>query len=443
MPQLSDHFTYRKLLRYTFPSIVMLLFTSLYCVVDGFFVANFTDKTAFAAVNFIWPYLMILGCPGFMFGAGGSALIAKTLGEQSPKKAREIFSMLLWVSLLVGVALTVWGLFTVGPLSLAMGAEGNLLEDCVVYGRIYLLATPACLLQYEFQYLCSTAGRPKLGLWVTVAAGVTNMVLDALFVAVFSWGVAGAAAASAVSQYVGGFVPFFFFVRKDAGELHLVKAPFDLRSLGKICSNGASELLSNVSMSVVGIFYNLQLMRYVGEDGVAAYGVLLYVCLIFLAVYIGYSVGAAPVISYHFGAKNYGELKSLLRKSLVIISISAVAMFAASELLAKPLTILFAASDPALMEITLRGFLIYSFSFLFAGFAIFGSSFFTALNNGLVSAIISFLRTVVFETPAVLTFPLIWDVDGIWLSTVGAEAVAAGVSMVFVVCLRKKYKYGR
>ena len=275
MPQLSDHFTYRKLLRYTLPSIIMMLFTSIYCVVDGFFVANFTDKTAFAAVNFIWPYLMILGCPGFLFGAGGSALIAKTLGEKKLRKAREIFSMLLWVSLLVGIVLTAIGIFTVRPLSMAMGARDQLLDDCVLYGVVYLLGTPGCLLQYEFQYLCATAERPRLGLWVTVAAGVTNMVLDALFVAVWHGGVAGAAAASALSQYVGGFIPFFFFARRNAGTLHLVRAPLDLPSLGRICTNGASELLSNISMSVVGILYNLQLMRYIGEDGVAAYGILL------------------------------------------------------------------------------------------------------------------------------------------------------------------------
>lgn len=441
MIQLSDHFTYKRLLTYTFPSIIMLIFTSIYSVIDGFFVSNFTGKTAFAAVNFVWPYLMILGCLGFMFGAGGSALIAKTLGQQKPQKAQEIFSMLLVVSLLCGLLLTGFGILTVRPLCAFLGARGQLLNDSVTYGIVYMLGTPACLLQYEFQYLASTAGKPKLGLYVTVAAGITNMVLDALFVAVLSWGLVGAAAASVLSQYIGGFVPLFYFARKNSSSLRLCKAPFDLRALLRICANGSSEFLSNVSLSAVGILYNLQLMRYVGEDGVAAYGVLLYVNLVFLSIYIGYSVGVAPVISYHYGAQNHAELKSLLRKSLVLLSICAIFMLLAAEVLARPLTLLFTGDDPVFLSITLRGFLIYSFSFLFAGFSIFGSSFFTALNNGLVSVLISFFRTVIFETAAVLLFPLRWQVDGIWLATVCAEAVAAIMSCLFLFFLRKKYHY--
>lgn len=441
MIQLSDHFTYGKLLRYTFPSIIMLVVTSVYSVVDGLFVSNFVGKTPFAAVNFIWPLLMMLGSIGLMFGAGGGALIAKTIGEGKKEQANQIFSLLVYTSIVCGIVFGAAGIALIPTISAALGAEGQLLTDSILYGRIYLLGLPACILQYEFQCLFATAEKPHLGLYVTIAAGLTNIVLDALFVAVLSWGVAGAAAASALSQCIGGFVPLLYFGRENTSLLRLTKTSFHGRTLIKVISNGFSELLSNISMSIVGMLYNVQLLKYIGENGVAAYGVLMYVNLIFLAIFIGYSVGTAPVVSYHYGAQNQDELKSLLRKSVVIIGISSVAMFAAGELLARPLSLLFVGYDPELLDITLRAFLIYSASFLFSGFAIFGSSFFTALNDGLVSAAISFMRTLVFEVAAVLIFPLIWGVDGIWASVVGAELMATAVTTLFLLGKRKKYQY--
>lgn len=439
--QLSEHFTYRKLLSFTFPSVIMLVFASVYGVVDGFFVSNFVGKTSFTAVNFIMPFLMILGSVGFMFGTGGGALIAKTLGEGKEEKARDLFSMIVYISIACGVFLAFLGFFFVHPIASLLGAKGQLLEDCVVYGRMILIALPAYILQYEFQCLFATAGKPTLGLYVTVAAGVTNMALDALFVAVFRWGIPGAAGATAISQCVGGLIPLIYFARPNKSLLRLGRMQFSGRELLKACGNGSSELMSNISMSIVSMLYNVQLLKYAGEDGVAAYGVLMYVSMIFLAVFIGYSVGTAPVIGYQYGAKNHGELKSLRKKSMTLIGIFALFMFAGAYMLANPLSNLFVGYDKGLMALTVRGFSIFSFCFLFSGFAIFGSSFFTALNNGLISASIAFLRTLVFQIAAVLILPLIWGVDGIWLSIVAAEVMAVIVTVIFLITQRKKYGY--
>lgn len=441
MIQLSDHFNLSRLLRFTLPSIIMLVFTSIYGVVDGFFVSNYVGKTSFAAVNFIMPFLMILGCVGFMFGTGGGALIAKTMGEGKKEKANQLFSMLVLVSVLCGVGLAVLGLSFLRPIASALGAQGQMLEDSVAYGRIILIAIPAFILQYEFQCLFATAQKPKLGLYVTIAAGLTNVVLDAVFVAVFSWGLEGAAVATALSQGVGGILPLLYFGRANSSLLKLTKPKFDGKALLKTCTNGSSELMSNISASIVSMLYNMQLLTYAGEDGIAAYGVLMYVNLVFQAVFLGYSVGTAPVISYHDGAKNHVELKGLFRKSLAILAVCAVAMFASALLLAQPLSVLFVGYDPELLAITLRAFSIYSFSFLFSGFAVFGSSFFTALNDGLVSAFISFLRILVFQVILVLIFPLIWQLDGIWLSIVAAEMLAVLVTAGFIIQKRKKYHY--
>ncbi len=403
--------------------------------------SNFVGKTPFAAVNFIMPFLMILGTVGFMFGTGGSALIAITMGAGDKERAKRLFSLFIYVSAICGILIGALGIVVIRPVAAWLGAEGELLDNCVVYGRIILAVLPALILQYEFQSFFITAEKPKLGLAVTVAAGVANMVLDALFVGVLRWGLVGAAAATAISQSVGGIIPLIYFGRPNTSLLRLTRTKFDGRALLKACANGSSELMSNISMSVVGMLYNIQLMKYAGEDGVASYGVLMYVNMIFLAAFIGYSVGVAPVIGYHYGAGNHGELKGLLKKSLVLIGIFSVGMVALAEGLARPLALIFVGYDPELLDMTLRGFLVYSFSFLFAGLAIYGSSFFTALGNGLVSALISFLRTLVFQVAAVLIFPLIWGLDGIWFSIVAAELVAALVTVAFLAGKRKKYHY--
>lgn len=439
--QLSEHFTYPKLLRFTMPSIVMLVFSSIYGVVDGFFVSNFVGKTAFTAVNFILPVLMILGAVGFMFGTGGGALIAKTMGEGNDRRANELFSLMVYTSMGCGVVLAGVGLLVLRPLAQALGAEGEMLRDCLTYGSILLPAIPAYVLQYEFQCLCVTAEKPHLGLAVTVASGVTNMVLDALFVAVLPFGLPGAAAATALSQCVGGLLPLLYFARNRGGRLHLGRARWDGGALLKACANGSSELMSNISMSLVSMLYNVQLLRYAGEDGIAAYGVLMYVSMIFQAMFIGYSVGAAPVISFHYGAGHHSELRGLLRKSGTIVTAFAVAMFAGARLLSAPLSGFFVGYDTALLDLTRHAFAVFSFSFLFSGYAIFGSSFFTALNNGLISAAISFLRTLVFQVLCVLVFPLFWQVDGIWASLVAAEIMAVCVTLLFLQAKQKTYRY--
>ena len=439
--QLSDHFTRKRLLRFSLPSIVMMVFTSIYGVVDGYFVSNYTGKTPFAAVNLIMPFLIILGGVGFMFGTGGGALIAKTMGEGKAEKADKLFSMTVFASILCGLVLTAVGLLFLRPFARLMGAEGELLENSLLYGTINLIALPFYILQYEFQCLFATAEKPKLGLYVTVASGVANMVLDWLLVAVLPFGLAGAAAATAASQFIGGVFPLIYFARKNSSRLHLTRCRLELRPLGRICANGSSELMSNISMSLVSMLYNVQLMQYAGEDGIAAYGVLMYVSMIFQAIFIGYSVGTAPIVSYHYGVQNREELKSLLRKAIFIVAIAALCMFAAGELLAAPLSRLFVAYDEELLQMTTHAFAIFSFSFLFSGFAINGSSFFTALNDGLTSALISFLRTLVFQVAAVLLFPLLWGLDGIWFSIVAAEIMAVLATIFFLLKKQKKYGY--
>ncbi len=439
--QLSEHFNYGKLIKFTLPSIIMMVFTSIYGVVDGFFVSNIVGKTPFAAVNFIMPILMVLAAPGFMFGTGGSALIAKTMGEGKGEKANNLFSFFVFCTFVTGVVISVLSIIFLPQIAKSFGAEGQMLNDCIIYGRINLAALPFFMLQLEFQTFFVTAEKPQLGLYSTIVAGVTNIILDALLMAVFRWGIVGAGLATALSQVVGGVVPVIYFSSKNTSLLRLQRFNYDGKALFKACTNGSSELMSNIAMSVVGMLYNIQLMKYAGENGIAAYGVIMYVNFAFLSMFIGYSVGTAPIISYHFGAENHNELKSLLRKSTVIISAFAVLMFVVAEAFAKPIAQAFVGYDKALMEMTLRGFLIFSFSFLFAGFAIFGSGFFTALNDGLTSAIISFLRTLVFQIAAVIVLPLIWKVDGIWISVVLAEIMAVVLTVVYIFAKQKKYKY--
>ncbi|MDE5917274.1 MAG: MATE family efflux transporter, partial [Oscillospiraceae bacterium] len=405
-------------------SIIMMIFTSIYSVVDGFFVSNYVGKTPFTAVNFITPFLMIIGAIGFMFGTGGSALISKTMGEGDKNKANQLFSLFIYVTIICGIIISALGMVLIHPIAAALGAEGEMLKNCVTYGRIILIAMPFFMLQFEFQSYFATAGKPQLGLLVTIAAGLTNIILDALFTAVLHWGLVGAAAATAFTQAIGGIIPLIYFCRPNSSLLRLTKTKFDKKSLLKACTNGSSELMTNISMSIVNMLYNIQLMKYVGEDGVAAYGVLMYVNLVFLALFIGYSIGTAPITGYNYGAQNHAELKNILRKSSVVISIFAISMILLAKILAKPLSEIFVGYDENLFNLTLRGFNIFSFAFLFSGFSIYGSSFFTALNNGLISALISFLRTLVLQISAVLILPLILGIDGIWFSIVTAECIS-------------------
>ena len=439
--QLSDHFTYKRIFLFTISSIIMMVFSSIYGIVDGLFVSNFVGKDAFAAVNFIYPFILILGTVGFMLGTGGSALVAKTLGEEKKEKANQLFSMFVYVSIISGIIIAIAGILTIRPITAFLGAEGELLENSVKYGRILLLGLPFYMLQIEFQSFYVTAEKPHLGLVITVISGVTNMVLDALLIAVFKLGIQGAAIATIASQILGSTISLIYFASKNKSLLKLSKPKFDGKSLLKACTNGSSELMSNISMNLVGMLYNIQLLKYVGEDGVSAYGVLMYVCMIFLAIFIGFSIGIAPIIGYNHGSQNHDELKNVYKKSMMIIIVSSVVMVVLSLVFTNPLAKLFVGYDDALFNLTKRAFYIFSFSYLFSGLAIFGSSFFTALNNGLISALISFLRTLVFQIAAVFLLPLVFDVDGIWLSVVVAELMAAVFSIIFLIAKRKTYHY--
>ena len=438
---LSEHFTYSKLLRFTLPSIVMNIFLSLYIIADGYFVANFVGKTEFAAINLIMPLLNILGTIGYMFGVGGSALIAKTLGEKDQDQANRLFSLIVLVSACLGVLMMVSGFIFMRPIASLLGAEGQLLEDTVLYGRIFILALPAWILLYEFQLFFVTAEKPKLGLTVTVLAGLSNIAFDALFIIVFKWGLAGAAAASALSQLVGGLFPIIYFMRKNDSLLKLVKPVWNGKAIVKSLTNGSSEFMAEAAWSMVAIVYNIQLLKYAGEDGVVIYGLLMYVSLIFTALFVGYSNGIGSVFSYHYGAQNHGELKNVRKRSLRLIGLTSVAMFVLSEALAHPFSALFLQDAPYLLPDAVHAFRIVSVCYLFTGVAVFGSAFFTALNNGQVSALISFLRTFVFELGAVLLLPLLFGLDGIWYAIVFAELMAAVVGSIFMVALRKKYQY--
>ena len=439
--QLSEHFTYGRLLRFAFPSMCTMLFTSVYSIVDGYFVSNYVGKSPFAALNFIMPALMILGAVGTMLGTGGSALVAKTLGEGDRDRANRLFSLFVYGTFLVGAFFAVLGFFLLPAVARLMGAEGELLANSVLYGRIFLLAMPAFMLQFAFQSFFVTAEKPQLGFWFTLGAGVLNMILDALFMGVFRWGLVGAASATAVSQAAGGLLPALWFFRPNDSLLRLGRTRYEGRAVLKACGNGASEFVSSIAMSVVGMLYNVQLLRYAGEDGIAAYGVLMYVSMVFMAIFMGYAMGTAPIVGYHFGAGDRAELGNLLKKSALLIAAGAALMFTAGELLARPLSLLFVSYDETLLAITLRGFRLFSFVFLPAGFSIYGSSYFTALNNGLVSAAISFLRTVVFEAAAVLLLPLVLGLDGVWLAGVAAEVFALLLCLGFLVKLAPKYGY--
>ena len=439
--KLSDHFTFRKLLRFTFPSIVMMIFTSIYGIVDGFFVSNFAGKTAFAAVNFIIPFLIILSTPGFMLGTGGSALVSKLMGEGKEDEGNRVFSLLVYTALILGSAISAVSLIFLRKIATLMGAQGQLLEDALKYGRILVIATPAYILQILFQSFFVAAEKPKLGLLITVLSGVTNMILDYVLVGICSLELIGAALATVISQIVGGVIPLIYFICPNSSLLRIGHTEMNRKALFQTASNGASELMSNISMSLVSMLYNIQLLKYAQENGVAAYGTMMYVNMIFLSLFFGYSIGSAPIVSFHYGAANHQELRNLKRKGISIVGIFSVFMLLAAFTLAKPLAQLFVGYDKALYELTVRGFYIFSLSFPFAGYAILLSSFFTALNDGLTSALISFLRTLVFQIAAVALLPMIWGIDGIWFSLVVAEIMAAALGFFFLFRKSKTYHY--
>lgn len=440
---MDRHFTFGALVKYTLPTIAMMIFTSLYTIADGFFVSNFIGKTALAAINLSWPVIMILASVGLMMGTGGSALIAKTRGEGDDFRANRYFTICVIFTAVLGAVLGVVGLIVMEPLMSLLGAEGQLLDDAVLYGYIIVAVLPAFALQFAFQVLFSTAGKPALGFAMIVAAGLTNVLLDALFICGFGWGVAGGAIATALGQVVGGVAPIVYFLRKNTSLLAFVRPKLEWRPIGKACVNGMSELVSNVSLSLVATLYNFQLLSYVGENGVAAYSVIEYTAMIFSAIFMGFALGSSPLLSYQYGARNSAEIKSILKKSLLFIAMFAGIMFVAAETFAPWLSAVFVGYDPELLAFTVESYRIYAIVFLIMGYPIYGSAFFTALNNGVVSAIIAFLRTMVFECGAVIILPLVFGIQGIWLSVSVAELCAAILTAIFMFAFRNKYGYGR
>ena len=439
--QLSEHFTYKKLIKFTIPTIIMMIFTSIYGVVDGIFVSNCVGSDAFAAVNLIMPVLMILGTVGFMIGSGGSALIAKTIGEGKKEKANEYFSMLIYLLIIIGLILSIVGIIAIRPISGLLGAKENILEDCITYGRVLLIFLIPFILQNCFQNFLVVAEKPTFGLIISIIAGITNMILDFVFIYVLKMGVFGAAAATGISQLVGGVIPLVYFIRKNNSPLKIIKAKFERKAIWQSCTNGSSEMLTNLSMSLVNMLYNIQLMKYAGSDGVVAYGIIMYIGFVFSGTYLGYSMGTAPIIGYHYGAENTEELKSLLKKSLKLIAITSIVMTGLAEISSKLLASIFVSYNAELLDMTTNAIRLFAISYIISGFNIFASSFFTALNNGLVSATISFLRTLVFQVAMILILPLIFGLNGIWLAVVVAETLALIVSIIFLVYNRKNYKY--
>lgn len=439
--QLSEHFTYRKLIKFTIPTIIMMIFTSIYGIVDGIFVSNCVGSDAFAAVNLIMPALMILGTFGFMIGTGGSALVSKTIGEGDKEKANRFFSMLIYLLIIIGGLLTIIGIPLVKPIARLIGAKGNMLELCTTYGRTLLLFLIPFVLQNSFQSFLIVAERPTFGLIISIITGVLNMFLDFIFIYVLKMGVFGAALATGVSQLIGGMVPLIYFIKSNKSPLKLTKTKFKGKAILQACTNGSSEMLTNLSMSLVNMLFNLQLMKYAGADGVIAYGIIMYVGFIFTGTYLGYSIGTAPIISYHYGAENTEELKNLLKKSLILITITSVTMTVIAEILSKVLASIFVSYDIELLQITTRAIRLFSISYIISGFNIFSSSFFTALNNGVVSAIISFMRTLVFQIAMIYILPIILGIDGIWLAVTFAEILSLIISVIFLIKNKKRYNY--
>lgn len=438
---LSDHFTLKKLLRFCFPPIIMMVFTSIYGVVDGLFVSNFVGKISFASVNLVMPFIMILGGISFMIGTGGSALVAKTIGEGDKEKANRYFTMMIIFTVICGIILSLLGIIFIRPIAYFLGATDAMIEDCVLYARVTLSFNTAFMLQNVFQTFLSTAEKPKLGLVTTVIAGITNMILDALFIGVLKLGVAGAALATGLSECMGGLIPLIYFLRPNSSLLKLTKTKLKGGVLLKACANGSSELMSNISGSLVSMLYNFQLMKFAGENGVAAYGVLMYVQFIFIAIFIGYTIGSSPIVGYNYGAKNYSELKNMLKKGMFLMCTAGLIMMLLAQILAGPLAKVFVGYDTELFEMTKHAFKLFSFSFILAGLNIFASSFFTALNNGGISAAISFMRTLVFQLLSVLILPMIFGLDGIWWAITVAEVFAFIISQIFLFAKRKKYHY--
>ncbi|MBE6045790.1 MAG: MATE family efflux transporter [Clostridiales bacterium] len=439
--QLSDHFTYRRLFAFVLPTIANMIFLSIYGIVDGLFISNFVGKVAFAAVNVTFPIFSVLGVFGLMIGTGGAAIIGKNLGEQESEKANGYFSFFVYICIAVGIVMAVLGVFILRPAIEIIGVEERMVRDCMVYGIIGMITVPCYMLQFLFQILFVTAEKPRLGFWITVIAGLANIVLDFFMIVVFHWGVAGASIATGISEVVGGIVPLIYFSRPNDSLLRIGRPRVEFRALRKACTNGLSEFVSTISESVVTMLYNFQLLRLAGADGVAAFGVMQYCTFIFFAVFAGYNMGVQPLFSYNFGADNRVEMKNLFKKSMILMEGGGLMMFAILVIFARPLVSIFIGYDAGLVDMSVHGMRIYALIFITCGINIFVTGMFTALNNGVVSAFIATVRVVICEIGSVMILPIFFGLNGVWFSASVAEVGSIIPVIIFVVTLRKRYGY--
>lgn len=441
--ELSGHYSYSRILKTCIPSVLMILTTSVYSIVDGLFVSNFAGTTSFAALNIIWPAIATVAAFGLMFGTGGSALVAMVIGQDDRDRANGIFTMLIRAMLILGAVCGTLLFIFMRPVSIWLGADEAMLPDCIRYGRILVCAMPAFMSQMAFNSFFMTAEKPQLGTLLTVICGITNIAFDALFIVVFGWGLTGAAIATVLGMAVGGIYPLYYFSSKkrNTTKLKFVKADTDWHCIVRCCSNGLSEYVGNIALNIVSMCYNLQLMKLIGQDGVAVYGILMYIGYVYASVYIGYNIAVSPIVSFNYGAQNHDELKSLLRKSIVILLVAGTILTGLSEILSSPMAGIFVGYDPGLKALTARAIRIYMISFMICGLNMFVSAWFTALNNGIVSACAAFARTLVFEMGAIFILPLLLGLDGVWLAVDVADMLALVLAVILLSTFRKRYNY--
>lgn len=439
--QLSDHFTYGRLIRFVVPSVAMMVFTSIYSVVDGFFVSNYVGVTGFAAINLMLPILMFFSCLGFLFGTGGTAIVSRTFGEGNPERANSYFSLICYAILITGVAVTVVTIIIMPWVVTRLGATGQLREYAILYGRITMLSTPLYMMQTASQSFFAAAERPQMGMYMTIAGGLTNIGLDYILVAKLGYGLIGASVATTVTEGVSGLVALVFFMAPNGSLLRIGKTAFNGKVLTEACANGASELMSSLSSTVVGVLCNYQLMRFGGENGIAAYGVIMYVGFVFISMFLGYAFGVAPVVGYNYGAENHSELRNVLVKSLTLIGAAGVAMAALAQIFAGAIGQIYVGYNAELLEMTVHGMKIYMLSYLVCGFNIFGSAFFTALSNGKVSAVLSAMRSFVFQAVCLIVLPMFLEITGVWSATLLAEGLTVIMTATVLIRLRERYHY--
>lgn len=439
---IAQKFNVFTLLKFAFPTMVMMVFMSLYTIVDGIFVSRLVGSNALSAVNIVYPVISLLIACGIMLSTGGSAIVARQMGEKREQEARENFSMLAVVSVLTGIVILVLGLMFLEPICRILGGTPVLLEDCKIYLGVLLGFGPLTMLQMLFQTFFVTAGKPGLGLGLTLTGGVVNMVLDYVFMGPMQMGVLGAALATGLGQAIMAVAGVVYFL-KVKGNLYFVKPVFRGNILLQSCGNGSSEMVSNLSTAVVTFLFNITMLKLAGEDGVAAITIVLYGQFLFTALYLGFSMGVAPVVSFNYGNQNHAQLKRIYKICIGFILGSSVFILGIALLFSEPIVGIFTGEENHTYELAVEGFFQFSFNYLFAGINIFASALFTSLSNGKISAIISFCRTFVFITVSIVLLPRVMGITGVWLSVPLAELVTLFISITYLKGQKEVYHYGR